>query len=568
MAIVKIANVGAIGIIKDIPQHELPPEAWTDSKNIRLEAGKVVKFKGHEDVYTQTVSALTAVQTIAGSPWFAMPVQADTNNYWVYCTGTQVFVAHQTANRINLNKLDTTASATLLYSATPSVRWNGDVLAGIPVLNPTKQDSPQVWDQISLSNRLQDMQWDSSAGTSWATRTAGAVVCHSFRAYREYGVGMRTVEGGTGYPRRVRWSHPAVNNSQPDSWEPKASNDAGYVDLDDTVDYIVDGKQLRDTFYVYKENTTWSMQYVGGQKVMSFRPIFQFGALATDCVAEFFNKHVVLTSDRDIVLHNGMESNSLITNKWRNYLQNEIDINYASNCFLATNYEKREIWICYPQTGTAEAYWCTHALIWNWQDDTWFVRELPKASFIANGLVDFGDGGGVTNRTWDTITDTWDTIDWAWNERNIVGNTRAMLMCKPEDTASSGDTPQLLKLDSTEDFDGVAVECYVERTGLPVASSDRQGQPKVDLFSIKYVTEVWPYIDAADGTQIEVYIGSQMHLTDAITWTGPITYTVGTDHKVNCRVMARYLAFKFRTTGSTSWNITGYDINVQKKGRY
>ena len=36
MTIVRVPQVGAIGVVKDLSQHELPPNAWTDASNIRF----------------------------------------------------------------------------------------------------------------------------------------------------------------------------------------------------------------------------------------------------------------------------------------------------------------------------------------------------------------------------------------------------------------------------------------------------------------------------------------------------------------------------------------------------
>lgn len=34
MPLVRVPAVGAVGVIKDLSQHELPNNAWTDAKNI------------------------------------------------------------------------------------------------------------------------------------------------------------------------------------------------------------------------------------------------------------------------------------------------------------------------------------------------------------------------------------------------------------------------------------------------------------------------------------------------------------------------------------------------------
>ena len=565
MAFIKIHNLGAVGIIKDVPAHELPPEAWTDGVNVRFLRESAEKIDGNEEVYNLTVSASTATQAIAESPWWLLPVPTEAAFWWVYAGKNNVHVAGSGFNSTNINKLDSTASATLLYSSTPTLRWTGGILAGLPIMT-NGADPPQVWDPPSLSQRLVDLQWDKSAGTSWATRTAGAVTCHVMRTYREFAVALRTTEGGASFPRRVRWSHPATAATQPDSWDDsRTDRDAGYIDLDDTNDFVVDCKTLRNTNFIYKENYTWTMTFVGGQFVHSFQPAFQFGMLAHSCVVEIFNTHLLLTSDRDIVRHDGQSAQSMIEHKWRRYLNTAIDTDYSSNCFVATDYVNQEILFCYPESGVSEPYWCTMALVWNWRHDTWYLRDLPKASYIANGVI---QGAGAGNLTWDAQSGSWDSSTLTWDQRNFSEANREMLLAYPEDSASAGSTPKLFKMNSTNQFDGASFTARIERTGLALAGMDLRGNPRIDLHSLKLINGLWLAVDAPAGTVLTVYVGSQMHQSEAVTWNGPYTFTVGTDSYINCRVMTRFIGLRIQTASNAKWKVTGYEVDLNLAGRY
>ena len=110
----------------------------------------------------------------------------------------------------------------------------------------------------------------------------------------------------------------------------------------------MDGLQLRDTMIIYKRDYTWLMQWIGGQFVHNFREKFQFGGISNQCVAEFYGQHLVFTSDRDIVLHDGQNARSLIGNKLKLSLANEVDSTYAANSFVVEDYLNEEIWVCYP----------------------------------------------------------------------------------------------------------------------------------------------------------------------------------------------------------------------------
>jgi len=51
MTLVKIPNAGAIGLNRDLSNHELPLGAWTDCQNVRFLDGYAYQFLGHGEVY-------------------------------------------------------------------------------------------------------------------------------------------------------------------------------------------------------------------------------------------------------------------------------------------------------------------------------------------------------------------------------------------------------------------------------------------------------------------------------------------------------------------------------------
>ena len=69
---ISVDNIGSIGVIKDVPGHELPLEAWSRGKNVRIKDNQVIKFKGH---------SLSLDSTIA--PYHLTPVSSGTSTYWL-----------------------------------------------------------------------------------------------------------------------------------------------------------------------------------------------------------------------------------------------------------------------------------------------------------------------------------------------------------------------------------------------------------------------------------------------------------------------------------------------------
>ena len=205
------------------------------------------------------------------------------------------------------------------------------------------------------------------------------------------------------------------------------------------------------------------------------------------------------------------------------------------------------------------------ALVWNWRHDTWYLRDLPKASYIANGVI---QGAGAGNLTWDAQSGSWDSSTLTWDQRNFSEANREMLLAYPEDSASAGSTPKLFKMNSTNQFDGASFTARIERTGLALAGMDLRGNPRIDLHSLKLINGLWLAVDAPAGTVLTVYVGSQMRQSEAVTWNGPYTFTVGTDSYINCRVMTRFIGLRIQTASNAKWKVTGYEVDLNLAGRY
>lgn len=52
MPIMRVRGIGSKGVVKDLPSFELPPEAWSDAKNVRFIANRIEKMGGYFPVLT------------------------------------------------------------------------------------------------------------------------------------------------------------------------------------------------------------------------------------------------------------------------------------------------------------------------------------------------------------------------------------------------------------------------------------------------------------------------------------------------------------------------------------
>jgi hypothetical protein len=516
------------GIFHGMPAHELPPEAWSAGGNVQMIDGSVHKAYGH--------SAVLGTPGVA--PHWLLPFNDQVNYYWIYPGLAKVYVV---TGVTHTNITRQTASVDVDYNATAAKGWTGGVLNGIPILN-NGVDAPQMWSPPNVSTRLQAL-------ANWPANTTAGVL----RPYKNYLVALDITVSGTRNPRAVRWSHPADPGTVPTSWDyANPAVDAGLVELAETVDALVDCKPLGDVNILYKEETTWGMQYTGGAYVFRFYKMFgDVGAINKRCAQEFYRKHLV-ASRGDLVLHDGQQAQSILRKKQATALFNSIDATHYTKAFLALDPQNFRAWFCYPENGMT---YCNKALLWHWKDNTFSVRDLPQVAFMEWGIVDPN-----ADNSFDSDSGTMDSDPGTFDDTTGFNPTTRSLLI------AGTSTTQLYRVDSSYQFAGVNFTSYIERTGLSITGRDRQGNPRESLTSRKLVRRVWPKMRATG--PVNVYVGGQESPGGAVTYTGPYSFDPAAQKYVNCLVNTPLIAVRFESTGNVDWALDGYALDMQEVSRY
>ena len=357
MSTVKVSQVGQYGVNKDLSQHELPVNVWTDASNVRFLDGSVSQVLGYKELYP----------TAAVIPYHVIPLNVLNVKTWLYAGANKVYTVGNGPVHINITRQ--TGSVDLDYAATRN-SWSSCLIGGIPVLN-NGVDAPQQW---LLTGKM-------TALTAWPAATACAVV----RTYKNSLVALNITKSGTNYPFMVKWSHPADPGTVPVSWDiTDATRDAGEADLSDGYDKIVDGLVLRDSFMIYKESSIWRMDYIGGAFVYRFSKVLgASGALSKNCIVELDGQHFVLSSS-DCLIHDGQTATSVLDKQTRRELFRQIDPDYSDRCFVFVNRLYNEVFVCYPLLGSQT---CNRAMVWNLVDKTVSFRDIPN-SITMNPVID------------------------------------------------------------------------------------------------------------------------------------------------------------------------------------
>ena len=523
---VPIHNLGSLGVICDTPPEELPPEAWSNVKNMRFQDNKAVKFTGHGAVFDPPTVP----------PYWALGVPTNTTFFWLYM-GQDKAYAFNAAVHSNITRAGGD------YTGNVDNLWDGGILGGIPVVN-NGVDDPQSWSPVDAGQLLVDLP-------NWPANTQ----CKAIKPFKNFLIAMNITLNSVNSPHKVKWSHPADPGSVPITWdETDPTKDAGENELSDVQSGIIqDGVQLRDMFLVYKDNSVTGMQFQGGQFIFRFFTIFsQLGILTQRCAVLTPDgaRHFVATGD-DIVVHDGQTAVSIIDKKLRRSLSNMISTDDFQNSFCVTHTKEDECWFCFPESGSTLP---TIAFVWNSLDNTFGFRDLSEAAFITPGAIE----ETVTGNTWNSDGATWDSDMSVWGQRDFDPRLNDLLQCDPTNT-------KFYQLDNGDQFNGVNINAFLERTGLAIVGRDRQGEPKVDIGSRKLVTRIWP---KGAGSPFNVRVGAQEIVGGPITWQVAKTFTPGVDQFLDFTVNGRLLAVSFESNTQVNWKLHSYDLEVEVLGTF
>ncbi len=526
--IIPVNNLDEFGVIEDSPSHLLPPNAWTQAQNIRFRDGFVEKMLG--DTATMGTPGI--------APYHLQPVGTPTTFWWMYMGLSKVYATDGSSH------FDITRTVGGNYSATEDELWTSGVLGGVPFCN-NGFDAPQAWTSVSGGTPL-------VALANWPANTT----CKSLRAFKNFLVAMDVTESSVRYPHLIRWSHPAEPGAVPTSWDyTNTALDAGRRMIGDSGDFLVDGIALGSIFLLYKENSVYSMQYVGGQQIFNTDQLtLAAGMIAKRCAVEFKQGMHAVFSDGDLITVDGTNVVSIADKRVRKYVFSRIDGTYYRRSFVLYNRNEKEVWFAFPESGQTRP---SLVAVWNYVDNKWGFRELPAGSGGAIGVVD----SSASSDAWSSAVGSWDSDAAPWDSRLYNPSMRKLVLADPVGT-------RLLLADNSATFVSGSMTALVEREGLALPLSLRDSAPP-DATVWKQFLNIWPQFTGAAGTQIEVQVGVQADAQSATVWQGSQIFTIGTSTKVDCLGAAgRLLSLRFKTTGTATWKLSSYEVEFNARGKF
>lgn len=528
-------------INSDIAPWELPENFLSRGQNIEFTETFAAKVKGDSEFIDPSVPVD-----------YMLNNHFDAQNRWLFGSNSGLAGTEDGSVQVTTGVTIKDITPATITAPLAVNRWSGCVLVEVPYLCWGTGESA-YWDNNFGAGNLM-----KSLNETLANDGANAPICRTLRAYKSFLIALNTVDhsGANNIPAGqnvVAWSDAVADpESIPSDFEPLATNLAGSLFVGADTSGIQDGAALRNDFLIFKNQSTWVMTLVGGTAVMGVRPLFtQSGVLSNNCIAEVDGNLIVLTTD-DVVMISGEGIQSIIDNKHRRTLFQQLGDNY-SNAFVTYYPTKRQVWICLP-TGTDQ--FASQALVWDVNRNVWGQRQLGITRYAASGVIDPEE-----NRA---IYDDFPSPDFA----NTYDGVNRIYNLATADTARRG---LLWAQDSNspEPISSVSVRVADQTISKMTALLERRFLPWDDLTKVKTANRAWPKVSGQPGDVIEFRLGASDSTDGPVNWGATNNYTIGADEKIDTFVTGRWLHMWARSRGAVNrWEFQGADIDYEVRGNF
>lgn len=573
MPVMKMRNLGSVGVVTDLPSYELPPNAWSDALNVRFEGTKISSIGGNRPVLKKGMPTNTVPLSITGYGFDEQGIGTS----WIYGTNDSLYRADLATQENISRRLDKTQDPNI-NPATYNLgkgTWYYTTISNALVMT-TKNEIPQgITPSLKYFNDLPNwgktfIDYDKKTGDIISS-TDNYWRTEKIRTYKNFLIALNMTEGTSvadtvNYSQRVRWSNITNINELPNNWdEADTSGSAGYNDLTNAKGVIVDGVPLRDMFIIYTSNDVFNMQYIGGNNIFRFTKMFNnSGLIAPECAVEYEGNHFVVSPD-DIYVHNGSTKKSVVTGRIKERLIKEITSVNAEATKVFANSSKKEIWISYVAEGTEEgSNFCNKAAIWNWEYNTWTFHDLPAVTDVSIVNIPF-----EKLKSWsdfDQPTDTWESPEFSedpWFEAKGNFLNQSLLASSNHGRFYLLDQGDFFYSKEDDKTDGnETVIPLVKKIERHLIDFDEMG---IDPWQNKRIRRIYPQFRGKNKIEISLDGNHDPYLLPAYSQSQ--TFDMKQDIKADFRMNDKYISVKFEDHTAGSWDFAGYDVDLILGGR-
>ncbi len=524
-----VREFGLNGLIQDVRPWDVPVNAFTKARNIRIEDASVSTFDSVQTTLGPFVDDATGLVTI--KPVYAAP-------FWIADAASVIMVVLDNGEVRAYSATDTYT----LQIAAGGVDVNADFYhtqSGESFHLTSKSNVPKTLfaQDVGTPTSMTDMP-------GWPPTYR----CGILEAYKNTLVAFDIIISGVDRPNLVKWSDVYVEGDPAWDWDPTvATNLAGENPIQSDGQGVRAAQPLRDTLMIYFDRSMWRMDFTGGQFVMNFKKVFSDdGAIGKYATANVEGRALVVGL-RDIYLHDGVQKQSLTDGKMTRAFFRTLQKDYPVR---VDRYPLRnETWITYRDKVSGEA---NRALIHNSLHNALTPLDLVSESTSDGDFIGVFLGPKLSSSviTWAGATGTWADYDvTTWTD----------LFSTAEDTVFYGvsnDTGGVLNLDAQDvGSSRFRRDVFIEHSRidlkewLPVAGD-----------KVVYISRAYPRYTG--NGRLEIRFGVASTTDSAIQWEPWQEFDMSTDYAVDFRAAGRYLAYQVRPVGqeTPSFACSGFDL--------
>ena len=545
MPIAKVRGLSQFGILTDVDAYNLPPQAFSRGVNVRFRKGSVERAPIFRriDVELEEEDPRYVASNLPTSGFDAL------------------YIGH-----LNGRVTTLTGGASVDISVFGYVEADSE-------LPYTSCNLQEVFyfnrgDRVPWSFEPSDTEFGNLANwdTNWRCqilRSCGGALC----AFHITGAGGTPSISGT-FPTMVLTSEFALVQNEPADWDFSDPNsNATQNTLGGMQGPIVDAMNFGDDMIIYGTKEAWLMQADGSDDIWSYRKLpFDRGVLNTNCAVEVEGYHYVFGID-DIWRHDGNSMESVVDQKVREYIFNNMDLQKAHRCFIFHDKARKELRFCYvsgdDMTGFVNNDGCNRAAVYDLKEGTWTFDDLPYVYGMAFANIN------TAGLTWASVTDTWETISGTWLGQGdglkrvsvAVGDVDATYSLQLSIYAIDNQGPGALVTAPVDT--NATLGWRLHRDGIDLDELEEVR----DLRGYKYLSRLMPQARLEDGAEpISFQLGSADNYNQIPVFIDAQTYDADTETSIDCAVAGRYLSLRIEHDDYHWVRLTGFDLDLENLG--
>lgn len=448
-------------------------------------------------------------QSIGYGP-LPLPVKIATN------AGEILYTLH-TATESNGDSVLFAAGLANVYSISPI--GNSTNVSGTTYSTPIgdRIRFAQFGSNAIFTNNADKLQYfDVNTSTAFADLAADAPVAKYITVVRDFVVVANTLESGTRYPTRVRWS--GINDET--EWTYSQTTQADYQDIPDGGNIVaIRGGEFG---LVLMDKAIYRMSYIGTPFIFQFDNISRgTGCYNENSVAQYQGITFFL-SDDGFYMCDGQQVQPIGSEKVDRYFFDTLELSEIGTMSVSVDSVRKLVVWNYPTSGNLRKL-----LIYNFKTGRW-----SNADAVVDYVSD-ASTGDITLEDLDSISGSLDALTQSLDSSAFIGGQHFLGGVKGQDVYAF--------------------------TGLPRQGVIETGD--IDIGATSVVTLARPQVDRGSAS---VSISSRQRLDTVLNFSDAVPASA--ENRVSLRSSGRYHRLRVNPTGDNWTNAVAVDIELTPQG--